>query len=205
MIQNEKIQLLSVWKKNPFSEFSISEIMNISGKKTKPWVFNALKLLTKDRLLISRRKGNLDIYSLNLNNPFLVQTLQYLEVQENLDFPHLGIIMDVIDKIPIKNYCLLVFGSYAEKKQKATSDLDVCFLIESGAVEKKIRPYLNEIKLDYPIKVDEHYISFEDFIKMLLRKEENIGKQIFRKHILFLNIEIYYLLIREAYRNGFRP
>jgi len=195
---------METWKDNLFSEFSISEIMDISKKKTKPWVFNALKRLTKNKLLASKRKGNLDIYSLNLDNPFLIQALQYLEAQNNLNFPQLKIITETINKIPIKNYCLLVFGSHAENKQEKGSDLDICFLIENKQ-KKEIKPYFNDVKLNHPINVDEHYITFDDFVKMLLRDEENLGKQIFRNHILFYNADIYYQLIKEAYKNGFKP
>jgi len=204
-MSNKTIKLLESWKSSPFREYSISEIMNISKKKTKPWVFNALKLLTKNKLLISKRKGNLDIYSLNLNNPFLIQALQYLEAQNNLNFPQLKIIMETINKIPIKGYCLLVFGSYAEKKEKKRSDLDICFLIENKQTEKKIKPYFNDARLNHPINVDEHYVTFDEFVKMLLREEENLGKQIFRNHILFYNADTYYQLIKEAYKNGFKP
>jgi len=205
MISNKKIKLLEAWKNSIFAEYGIAEIMRISKKRTKPWVFNALKQLTKNNLLLSKRKGNLDIYSLNLNNPFLIQTLQYLDAQNSLDFPHLDVIANAINKIPIKNYCLLVFGSYAGNKQTKESDLDICFLIETKNTEKKIKPYFNEVKLNHKTDIDEHYIIFNDFVKMLLRGEENLGKQIFRKHILFYNADIYYQLIKEANRHGFRP
>jgi len=204
MIQNKKIKLLEAWRNNIFGEFSISEIMKISKKRTKPWVFNALKLLTKNKLLVSKRKGNLDIYNLNLKNPFLIQTLQYIEAQNSLDFPELDLIIKTINEIPIKNYCFLIFGSYAESKQTKGSDLDICFLIGSEAVEKKIKPYFNTIKLKSLLKIDEHYITFDDFVKMLLSEDENLGKQIFRKHKLFFNADIYYQLIKEAFKNGFR-
>lgn len=205
MISNKTIKLLETWKSSIFAELTISEIMKIARKRTKTWVFNALKQLTKYELLISKRKGNLDIYSLNLDNPFLIQTLQYIEAQNSLEFPQLKIVIEAINKIPIKNYCLLVFGSYVEDRQKKDSDLDICFLVENKQAEKNIRPYFSEIKLNYAVNIDEHYITFSDFVKMLLRDEENLGKQIFRKNKLFFNADIYYQLIREAYKNGFRP
>jgi len=205
MMQKEKIKLLRAWRKNPFDRLSISEIMKLSGKTTKPWVFNSLNLLTRYKFLILEKKGNINLYSLNLNNPFLIQTLQYLEAQANLSFPKLEVISETVNEVPIKNYCLLVFGSYAENKQKDVSDLDMCFLIEDKYTEKKIRPYFNGIKQNYQVNIDEHYVTFRDFVRMLLRDEENLGKQIFRKHILFFNAEIYYQLVKEAYKNGFRP
>ena len=205
MISNKKIKLMEAWKSNPFAEFGIAEIMDITGKKSKPWVFNALKLLEKSSLLLSKRKGNLDIYRLNLDNPFLLKALQYLESQNNLSFPQLSVIAETMNKVPVKNYSLLVFGSYAENKQTKESDLDICFLTENTQAEKRIKPYFNDVKLNHNVDIDEQYITFNDFIKMLLRNEENLGKQIFRKHILFYNADIYYQLIKEANKHGFRP
>lgn len=205
MLSLKQIRLLEVWNKNPFNELSIAEIMNITGKKTKPWVFNTLKQLTKQGFLVSHRKGNVGLYHPNQHNPFLIQTLHYLELQNHLDFPQLKIIEETIKSIPSKTYCLLVFGSYAEGQQRRDSDLDICFLVENKNQGKKIKPYFNEIKLRFPVSIDEHYITFDDFIKMLLHPEENLGKQIMRKRILFYNPDIYYQLLKEAYHRGFRP
>ncbi|MBI2631495.1 nucleotidyltransferase domain-containing protein [Candidatus Pacearchaeota archaeon] len=205
MISNEKIKLLEVWRKNPFRELSIAEIMKESKKKTKTWVFNSLKLLVNNNILISIRKANIDIYSLNLENPLSLQFLQYLETQNNLAFSQIKIISGIIEQIPIKNYSIIVFGSYAENKQTKSSDLDICLLIDNKETEKKIKPYVNEIKLNHAVKIDENYITFDDFIKMLLRDEGNLAKQIFIKRRLFYNSEIYYQLLKEAKKNGFRP
>ena len=205
MISNEKIKLLEAWRMNPFRELSITELMKEAKKETKTWVFNALKLLVKNGILNSRRKANLDIYSLNLENPLSLQFLQYLEAQNNLNFGQLKVISEIIEKMPIKNCSIIVFGSYAASKQTKNSDLDICILIDNKETEKKIKPYMNDIKLNHPVKIDEHYIIFEDFVKMLLREEENLAKQIFIKRRLFYNSEIYYQSLREAYKHGFRP
>lgn len=196
MIPKEQLKLLETWRNDIFGELSISEIMGLSKKKTKPWVFNALKELTKCNLLIAKRKANINLYRLNLDNPLLIQTLQYLEAQNYLDFPYLKIIMGLIGRIPIKNYCLLIFD---EKR-----GLNFCFLIEDKETEKRIRPYVKEIISNYSLRISEYYINFDDFIRMLLVEEENIGKQIFRERKLFLNADIYYGLVKEAYKKGFR-
>ena len=205
MISNEKVNLLKVWRPNPFASLSIHEVMKLAKKRTKPWVFNTLSFFVKHKILNLQRKGNINIYSLNIDNPISIQLLQYLEVQENISFPQIGVISEIIEKSPVKNFSLIVFGSYATNKQTKNSDLDICLLIESKEAEKKIRPYLNDVKLNTAINIDEHYITFQEMIEMLLREEENLGKQIFRMHRLFYNQEIYYQLIKEAYKNGFRP
>ena len=203
MLTNETVKMLDAWNGDIFGELGIAEIMRISRKKTKPWVFNALKQLTSGRLLISRRTGNLDMYSLTLPNPLLVHMLQYIDAQKSLDFPQLSIIVEAIKKIPLRNYCMLVFGSYASGSQRKKSDLDICFLAGDGD-EKKIKPHFGDIKLASAVDIDEHYVTFDDFIKMLLREEENLARQIFRNHKLFFNPDIYYKLIMEAHKNGFR-
>jgi len=205
MIPNKKVKLLEIWRKNPFGEFSIAEIMKFSNKKTKTWVFNSLKLLVKAGIIKSKRKANLDIYSLSLNNPFSLNLLQYLESQDSIGFPQLDVISELIERMPVKGCSIIVFGSYADNAQTKSSDLDICILVENKEAEKKIKPYMNEVKLNHPAKIDEHYVTFEDFVKMLLRDEENLAKQIYAKHKLFYNAGIYYQLIKEAYKNGFRP
>ena len=205
MISNEKMKLLEAWRINPFRELSIAEIMKEAKKETKTWIFNALKLLVNNNILKSIRKANLDIYTLNLENPLSLQLLQYLETQDNLNFSQLKVISEIIEKSPVKNLSIVVFGSYAQNKQTKTSDFDIALLIENKEIEKKIKPYIKEIKLNHPVNIEEQYITFEDFIKMLLREEENLAKQIFIKRKLFYNSEIYYQLLKEAHKNGFRP
>lgn len=205
MRTDEKIKVLEAWRKNPFSNLSRMEIMRTLNKKTKTWIFNTLKHLAKNNILKSEKKSNLDIYSLNLSNPISLKILDFLEIQESVNFERMDVISEMIDKIPVKGYCLIVFGSYAENKQKRDSDIDICILVNIKEDEKKIKPYINDIKLNYKVKIDDHYILFNEFIEMLTRSEENLGKQIFRKHKIFYNSDIYYNLIKEAYKNGFRP
>ena len=205
MIPNQQVNLLGIWGSNPFAGFTISEILKHSKKKTKTWVFNTLRLFVKNNILNSERKGNLDIYRLNVDNPISFQLLEYLEAQDTINFPQLHVISDIIEKSPFKNFSLLVFGSYAEKKSTKNSDLDLCLLIENKDMEKKITPYLQDVKLNTTLKIDEHCITFSEFVEMLLREEENLGKQIFRKHKLFYNADIYYQLLKEAHKHGFIP
>ncbi len=204
MITNETLKLLEIWKNNMFESYSISEIMLFSKKSTKPWVFSALKTLVKNNILVSQRKGNMDLYSLYLYNPYALQMIHYLEMQGSLDFPLLGFISETVKAVPIKSYCLIVFGSYAEGTQKKGSDLDVCFLVEDELQGKRIRPYFNDVKLNHPVSVDEHYVTFSDFVKMLLRPEQNLAKQILIKHKLFLNADIFYGLVKDAHEHGFK-
>src|SRR3989338_8559135 len=122
MIPGKNLELLEAWKSDAFAELGISEVMRNAHKRTKPWVFNTLEALAKAGLLAKKKKGNINLYALNMNNPLLVQTLQFVEAWNNYNFARLDVIEETIGKIPPSGYCLLVFGSYAEGKQTKDSD-----------------------------------------------------------------------------------
>jgi hypothetical protein len=108
-----------------------------------------------------------------------------------LNFPHLDKITGFIEEVPEKNYCLLAFN--VEKK----SELNACFLVEDDETKNRIKSFVKS-------KVNLHYITYDDFVKMLLKDGENIAKEVFKSNLLFFNGDIYYRLIKEAYKNGFR-
>lgn len=203
MISKDEFEILDVFKNSLFEELSIADIMKRSKKRSKPWVFNTLKRFQKQNFLAMKRKANINLYNANLNNPLLIGAFVFMESQSLLNFQHPDFISKIIENIPINNYCLLVFGSYAENSQKINSDLDLCFLVENKETEKRIKPFFNDIKLTSNVKTDEHYVVFEDFVNMLLRNEENLGKQIFKKHKIFFNGTIFYELVKEAHKHGF--
>ena len=205
MLTIKQLELLEIWLNHPFQELSIAEIMHQSRRQTKTWVFNTLQRLTGLNLLTFTKKSNINLYKLNFDYPLALQMLHFLEIKSCLSFPQMEPIAEILKKAPITNFSLLVFGSYAESKQTKNSDLDLCFIVENKEGEKDIKPYLNEIKLNYSLSIDDHYITFNDFVAMLLNEEENLGKQIFRKHKLLYNADIYYKLIYKAYKHGFRP
>lgn len=190
MVPLEQVRLLEAWRNELFEELSIAEVMDISKKRTKPWVFNSLKALAKNELITTRRKANINLYRLNLDNPFLIQTLQYLEAQSNSDLPYLSVISGLIINIPIGGYCLLAFEDGRELK--------ICFLVDDKEMERGIRKCADKVSF----KVC--YILFDDFVGMLLKDGENIAKRIFSDHKLFFNADIFYGLVKEAHKNGFR-
>ena len=44
----------------------------------------------------------------------------------------------------------------------------------------------------------------KEFLEMLAEKEENYGKEIFRKHIVITGAEFYFKLVKEAIDHGFK-
>ncbi|MBR9692649.1 nucleotidyltransferase domain-containing protein [Candidatus Woesearchaeota archaeon] len=202
MLTPDELQVLATFKAQPFRELAIRDVMRLSGKKSKPWVFNVLKKLVKKSFLIEERKANSNFYTLDLDTPQLIEHLLYIEANEPLHKEVQRLLRELVKEVPVKNFGLILFGSFANGTQTPDSDIDICFLIDKPETEKAIASSLNSIKLHHLRQIDEHYITFSDFVEMLVNKEENLGKQITKKHKLLYNCTLYYEILKKAYRRG---
>ena len=101
-------------------------------------------------------------------------------------------------------YSIAIFGSYAIGEQKRDSDLDIAIFIENHKQKKRIEALTNSAKLRILVETDIHVIPKTEMIEMLTEKQENLGKQIARKHLAVHNHQIFYGIIKEGMRRGFR-
>ena len=95
-------------------------------------------------------------------------------------------------------FILIVFGSYAEGKASESSDLDIALIVESEISKKEIIPFLETIKRRELIKLDYHAFTRGNFMEMLEIDEENLGKQIYRKNIIYYGLISYSNMIKDV-------
>ena len=96
-------------------------------------------------------------------------------------------------------YCLILFGSYAQGKQRKDSDIDLLFIVPNG---KDIENYKENIAraLDLiPGKIHPMVISTEDFINMLNEKY-TVGRAAFKQGIVLFGTEQYYGMVKHYAR-----
>jgi predicted nucleotidyltransferase len=122
--------------------------------------------------------------------------------EERIDIPYAKLI-NITEKIDGSFYILLVGGSYADKKQKPSSDLDVAMIIPNTESKKPCETALRDGEYIVP-EVHGYVFSQEEFYSMLINKEFNYGKELARKHILVYGAEAYYKILLEAMKNGFK-
>ncbi len=142
------------------------------------------------------------IYSLNdsITALNIIGFIAEYEASKVKYLPHLNI-QRLINKIKTNFFILIVTGSYANNKQKSTSDLDIVIICEQEP--KKI---LSEIKLESELLMPEihPYVFTEDqFFQMLINKEENYGKEIAKNNLIISGGKEYYSIIKEAIKYGF--
>lgn len=201
----KEINLLRPFVKAPWKKFTITEIKKLTKNRSHHYVFEAMKGFSSSGLLREDRKGNTNIYSLNYESEARLNYLALIESvikEERRDIPYNNL-RKVTDKLKSPFYTLLICGSYAEKKQKPTSDLDIAFIIPNSDLKKQYEIALNEGKLMIP-EVHGFVFTQDEVHQMLTNTEFNYGKEFTKKHIITQGAEMYYKILFEAMRNGFK-
>jgi predicted nucleotidyltransferase len=113
-----------------------------------------------------------------------------------------AVIREAVGKIT-QFYCMAVFGSCAVQEQGKASDLDVAVIVESAEKRELIEAALAGAAQKTLLPIDAHVITRDEFIEMLANDDENLGKQIARKHLAVHNNMIFYSMVREGMKRGF--
>ena len=205
MITKKQLKILEVFAKKPFAEYARKEIKKESKEKSNNALALAINSLKKEVVLIEKKIGKSGILALNLDNDI---TFYYLDLCNDFRIPHLADISletlkkEIGEETPF--FSIIIFGSYAVGEQEKGSDLDIAIFVESEDNRKKIESLANSAKLKSALEMDIHVIPKGEMIEMLTSKEENLGKQIARKHLAVYNHRIFYEIVKEGMRHGFR-
>ena len=204
ILTKEEMRIIELFRTGLFKQYTIREIAKNINKKSYSWVFNAVRKLEKFGIINTAKKGYSSICSINLESNLALIYLSFLEqdrISEKLPLKNIKVL---IDSVPASYFTFILAGSYAEGKQTGKSDLDIVIIAENKEDTKKVFAVLkNKGELMIP-KAHIFAFSREEFLKMLLEKEENYGKQVFRNNILIFGAENYYLILKEAIENGFK-
>jgi len=204
MITKKQLEIFQVFAKNPFGEFTMSQIKEISGNNSNNLIEKAVKKFREEGLFFEKKIGRSVLYSLDLRG----RAPSYIALanSERLDYlAGKAVRMIREDVLRGKEFSsVVIFGSYAIGKESRKSDLDIVVLTADEKAKRKIEIALNGSELNSPTVMDWHVFSRKEFVEMLINDEENLGKQIARKHMAVHNSRIFYDVVREGMRRGFR-
>lgn len=201
----KQLDILRIFAKEPWKQFTIADVKQITKIKSHHYAYETLKAFTGKGILREDIKGKTGIYSVNYESDNNIEYFSFVEhsIKEDRKDISLNNLKQIQDKIKSPFYSMIVGGSYAEKKQKPTSDLDVAIIIPASESKKTYEIALKEGELMIP-EVHGFVFTEEEFYLMLINKEYNYGKEIARKHVIICGAESYYKILFEAMRNGFK-
>jgi len=203
----EQYAIDSAFTREPWKSLTYRDIQKISKKKSRSYVYKALKRLLQEKIIKSETVGKSILYSMNINSIYTQNYMAFLEefAAGTSNLP-LQILSNLGAKIALITpfYALLVTGSYAKKTQTKKSDLDIIVICDDRVNPRDIYAELKlESELSIP-KVHLYVFTKKQFLEMLLSKKENYGKEIARHHMIFRGGSAYYSILAEAIQNGFR-
>lgn len=135
--------------------------------------------------------GKAKTISLNANNPILKAHLTISSDEERKEFlKKYPIIRKISSELNTKSIVAL-FGSYAKGKETDKSDIDLLIINNDGKKTLSFAKY----EVLFKKKINPIFITKEEFKEMLKDKEENVGKQALKNHILLNNPEEFWGLV----------
>jgi predicted nucleotidyltransferase len=203
MLTLKELEIIELFRKDIFAEFSIREIMKKINTKSYSWTHNAVNKLHREEIVTIKRIGQSKLCKINLESQLSISYLSLLEELNALDkkIANISKIMKLVNEHGF--YILMVTGSYANNKFTEKSDLDVVAIIDRKEEKKWISNKLaNEGDLMIP-KMHPYVFTKEEFLEMLTNKESNYGKEIAGKHLIFCGAEFYFRILRAAIKNGY--
>lgn len=189
-----KDKILKLLLSNNHEELTIREISKNVCIDYKT-VHIIVKDLIKNSLINARKAGQTILCSINQKefsaDVFRAEFIRKGEILNNKD---LRVLYNRIREVGPPFFILLLFGSYALRKQRKGSDIDLMLITDNDSVKKKIK----DIASLTPLSI--HLIDFstKGFLSMLKTTEFNVGKEAVANNIILFGIEDYYRLIENA-------
>lgn len=201
----KEYEVLKPLSETPWRKLTFKQIEKSSRKKSKSYLFKTLKKFVKEAVLKEERVGKTVLYSIKYGS---VKALSYfgfiLEYssfkKKNIPFQNLE---NIISKIPAKFFVLIITGSYARGQETKGSDLDIVILCDDALDPKRIYAELRyECEMQIP-QIHLYVFTREEFMKMLLEKKQNYGKEIARNALVLQGGREYLDIMKEAIEHGF--
>ncbi len=146
-------------------------------------------------LLTIKTVGKSKIITLNSKNPVIKSHLVIASDEEKKEFLRKQpIIKKLKEELDTKSI-VFVFGSYAKGKETEKSDIDILIINKGGKKDLSFSKY----EFLFKKKINPIFISIKEFKKMLKDKEENVGKQALKNHIILINEEQFWECVLDAF------
>jgi len=205
MLSKTEIRVMEVFRKNMLKKYTIREMSRISKSNSYNLIFKTMKELQKKQVVHIEKKGNSNMCSVDIENYDAIKALAETEynILSKAKIPDQNI-KEIVDTIETTFFTVIITGSYAKQTQTRKSDIDIIIIVEDLQNTKKILNQIaNKGELLIP-QIHPYVFTKTQFFQMLLEKETNYGKLAFENHLIFIGAENYYLIIKEAIKNGFR-
>lgn len=196
MLTSKQLAILEVFRKNLGKKLTFNNIKKEARINSNDFIQRTLSNCMSEGLVKTESIGRNMLYHLELSSG----TLAYFSMIPFIIYKLPEDILDEIQQEISKEtsfFSLVIFGSYAKKQENKNSDLDIAIILEDTKKNSQIEARIESLKRKSILQLDIHLISVKDFKEMLNSEKENLGKEIARNHIVYLNPPIFYNQIEK--------
>ncbi len=159
--------------------------------------YNLVKEL-QPKILSEEKIGNTNLIKLNLSPNREIYSVEAKRTEEFLlKHSKLKLIKSYSEELNYPFLIVLIFGSLVKNTETNSSDIDICIISDSKEETKKLIERLNLLSL----KLEIHEFTSKEFISMIEKKQNNLGREIVKNNIILYGIENYYNLISKWMKN----
>ncbi len=193
-MKSQEATIIKVLLENRDQELNISTLSKLLHKDYKT-TYTIVKRLEKKNLITLEQFGKSFKIVLHLAAHPLVFEAEYARREEILRDKNLKIMVDYFKNgLKTSLYTLLLFGSYAKKKNSQHSDIDLFFIAPDS--DKDFEKKVMAITLLIPLKLHIQVFTEKEFAAMKKSKETTVGSEVIKNNIILYGIEAYYELLQ---------
>ena len=184
---DNKLRIINYLGKHPEKRFTMHELSKLIKI---PYASFYRTVQQMNDLLNVETIGKSKAVTLN-KNPILKAHLVVSSDEERKEFLHTQPIIRKIAHELSTNDIVVLFGSYAKRKETEKSDVDLLIVNKNGKQSVSFSKY----ELLFRKKVNAIFVTAREFVGMLHDKEENVGKQALQNHIILNNPDQFWRLV----------
>ncbi len=185
-----KFKILKFFSENKDKEFSIKKVSE-TIKMNYKIVYETIDYLESKKLIKFRKKGASKLCTFNYKYTSEIAKVENIRKKELFKNEDIKLIFKRIKEIKYPFYCLIIFGSYANKTHKKNSDIDICLICDDKNISEKINDVLDTIPTDTHLQK----FTTNEFLSMIELKKSNIGNEIIKNNIVLHGLENFYELV----------
>ncbi len=193
MNMKNNLKVLKLFVDNKDKSFTIkkaAETLKINYRI----VYDEIMKLENEELIKITKHGNAKVCVFNYKYCSKIVEIEETRKKELFKNKDIKLIYNRIRETKSPFYCLLLFGSYANKTNQKGSDIDLCLITDNEEINKEVRSMLGIT----PINADLQSFISKQFLAMLKSKEFNVGNEIAKNNIVLHGIESFYEMVNNV-------
>jgi len=205
MLTKKQLKIMNIFQRNEFKEITWKQVKELSKEKSSSVIQDAIRAFLTEGLITEKKIGTSKLYLVNHQNNKIYTYFEAFN-KENLPKQALKTINELENSLDSHTffYSIVIFGSYAIGDQKKDSDLDIAVFIEQEDKIKIVEAVFKSMELKSLLKIHGHVITKDEFLEMLKVDYENLGKEIAKKHLIIHNPVIFYSMLKDGMKHGFK-